>query len=222
MKTFPKFILLLFVILLYNACQSDKQQSDGNDDQNSHLTQVQKDSIAASKPGSSAVVVNGPNDIVIGTWERIGKEYRIFSGGNKFESFSRDNNRGIMLNDRAEAYTITDKADGTGFTMVETATDRILWNVTIEDKLITFNHEWLPTPGYIQYSENSHPKAVYNNQAYSTLYYNDGVHQMGMPQGNITIEGQPYSIAYTIFGLGIAIAPPHQLILLLELMDRGF
>ena len=94
-------------------------------------------------------------------------------------------------------------------------------HLTFKEQIIQGIPDQLPELAHIDLSNAQQPKAVYGNQAFGTLNYTNNQHIVSGSQGSIVVNDQPYSKAYTIFGLGVAIAPPHQMILLKELLERG-
>ncbi|MEN0004859.1 MAG: hypothetical protein AAF798_11970, partial [Bacteroidota bacterium] len=152
----------LFGLILCLACFACQQNTSSSTASTAtDESSAEADSLAAFRPGKDAVVVYTPDNQVFGTWEDVGEHYRIFCGGNRFEGVDVSTGyRGIMLNDFSQIYTMVEKDNG--FKVFETTSDRLLWDVTLEDTRVTFINGFLETPAIIDFSNVQQPKAIYN------------------------------------------------------------
>ena len=224
MKSFNIFCYLIISLLFITACQSESSDSTASGTETTQSTDANGENNAnASTTDASTTAktirVEGPGNVEIGRLEKKDGEYTIYCGGNKFVSITEgEKKRSYMLNDGSEIYTMKDR--GSSFIMEETSTGRVLWQVFPTESGFSLKNDFIVSSVIVRKITDQSAKVIFNNQQITTLNYKNGNHTVGVPQGNILIQGEPYSIAYGIFGATIAVAPPHQMILLAELLDR--
>ena len=217
MKHYTLLIGILFAFsLLATSCQSNG--SDENTEESTSATTTSNDNSTAQVSGEK-IVVEGPGGVEFGTLQKVNGENIIFSGGNKFTSIKEEKKTRYLLNDGNEIYTLSDR--GSSFDMVETSSGRILWRVFPSESSITLKNDFIPGPVTIR-CENQSCRLIYTDKEFTTVTYKDGTYTSGTPQGNVVVRGQSsFSRAFSLIGTGFAVAPPHQMIILAELLDKG-
>ncbi|MCH2085249.1 MAG: hypothetical protein MK226_22885 [Saprospiraceae bacterium] len=219
MKHYKLLIGVLFTFsLMAISCQSNGSDENTEESSSSTTTTTSADN-AAAEATEDKIVVEGPNGIEVGTLQKVGEKNIIYCGGNKFESLKEGNKTTYILNDGNEIYTLFDR--GSSFDFTETSSGRVLWRVFSSEGSITLKNEFIPESLIIRCADQS-CRLIYANKEFTTVTYKDGTYTSGTPQGNIIVRGQPsYSRAFSIIGAGFAVAPPHQMIILAELLDKG-
>lgn len=217
MKHYTLLIGILFAFsILATSCQSNGGEE--NTEESTSATTASNDHSNA-QASDEKIVVEGPGGIEVGTLQKVNGENIIFSGGNKFTSIKEEKKTRYLLNDGNEIYTLSDR--GSSFDMVETSSGRILWRVFSSETSITLKNDFIPESVIIR-SANQSCRIIYSDKEFTRVTYKEGIYTSGTPQGNIIVRGQSsYSRAFSMIGTGFAVAPPHQMIILAELLDKG-